>query len=172
VGKDRVQRTWRREGLKVPKRHRPRGRLWLNDGSCIRLRPERPNHVWSYDFVEGKTHDGRRLRVLTLIDEYTRKCLALHVVRRMKCFAVIEVLATVMFEWGVPEHIRSDNGSEMTAMAIRRWLAELGAETLYIAQGSPRQNGYFEAFNGKLQDECLKPEIFHSLKEARTMVEA
>jgi len=102
VGKDRVHRIWRREGLKVPKRHRPRGRLWLNDGSCVRLRPERVNHVWSYDFVEGQTHDGRRFRVLTLIDEYTRECLAIMVARRIDCFAVIEILAAVMLARGIP----------------------------------------------------------------------
>ncbi len=171
VGKDRVQRLWRREGLKVPKRHRPRGRLWLNDGSCLRLRPEHANHVWSYDFVEGQTQDGRRLRVLTLIDEFTRECLALHVARRINCFAVIEVLATVMLERGIPEHIRSDNGPEMSAKAIRQWLAGLGAKTLYITPRSLWENGYCEAFNGKLQDECLKPEIFYSLKEARVVIE-
>jgi putative transposase len=172
VGKDRVQRIWRREGLKVPKRHRPRGRLWLNGGSCLRLRPERSNHVWSYDFVEGQTHDGRRFRVLTLIDEYTRECLALHVARRINRFTVIEVLAAAMLERGIPEHIRSDNGPEMTAKAVRQWLARLGAKTLYITPGSPWENGYCEAFNGKLQDECLKPEIFTSLKEARVVIEA
>jgi transposase InsO family protein len=102
VGKDRVQRIWRREGLKVPQKHRPRGRLWLNDGSCIRLRPERPNHVWSFDFVEGQTHDGRSLRILTLIDEYTRECLALRVERRINSFGVIETLADAMLQKGVP----------------------------------------------------------------------
>ena len=172
VGKDRVQRIWRREGLRVPKRHRPRGRLWLADGSCIRLRPERPNHVWSYDLVEGRTHDGRRLRILALIDECTRECLALRVARRINRFGVIEALAAAMLRRGVPEHIRSDNGPEMTAKAVRGWLAKLGAETLLIAPGSPWENGSCEAFNGKPQDERLKQETFYPLREARVVIEA
>jgi putative transposase len=107
VGKDRVQRIWRREGLKVPQKQRPRGRLWLNDGSCVRLRPERANHVWSYDFVSAMTHDGRTLRLLVLIDEYTRECLAIRVARRLRSYEVIETLADVMLWRGIPEHIRS-----------------------------------------------------------------
>ncbi len=106
VGCDRVQRIWRREGLKVPKRQKPRGRLWLNDGSCIRLRPQHRNHVWSYDFVEAQTHDGRKLRLMTLIDEFTRECLAIRVARRINSFGVIETMADAMLERGVPEHIR------------------------------------------------------------------
>jgi putative transposase len=112
VGKDRVQRIWRREGLKVPEKQRPRGRLWLNDGSCVRLRPEHENQVWSYDFVSGFTHDGRTLRLLTLIDEYTRKCLAIRVARRLNSYDLIETLADVMLLQGIPEHMRSDNGPE------------------------------------------------------------
>jgi putative transposase len=109
VGKDRVQRILRREGLKVPQKQRPRGRLWLNDGSCVRLRPEQPNHVWAYDFVKAMTHDGRSLRLLVLLDEYTRECLAIRVARRLGSLEVIETLAEVMFWCGIPEHIRSDN---------------------------------------------------------------
>jgi transposase InsO family protein len=172
VGKDRVQRIWRREGLKVPKKHKPRGRLWLNDGSCIRLRPERANHVWSFDFVEGRTHDGRSLRIMTLIDEHTRECLALKVARRINSFGVIETLADAMLEKGVPEHVRCDNGPEMIAKALRKWLAKLGTKTLYIEPGSPWENGYCESFNGKLQDECLKREIFYSLREAQVVIGA
>ena len=171
VGTDRVQRLWRREGLKVPKKQRPRGRLWLNDGSCIRLRPERRNHVWSYDFVEAQTHDGRKLRLLTLIDEFTRECLAIRVARRINRFGVIETLADVMLMRGVPEHIRSDNGPEMTARIVRKWLAQTGAKTLYIEPGSPWENGYCESFNGKLRDELLNGEIFYSLKEAQIVIE-
>ena len=166
VGCDRVQRIWRREGLKVPQKQRPRGRLWLNDGSCIRLRPERRNHVWSYDFVEAQTHDGRKLRLMTLIDEYTRECLAIRVARRINSFGVIETMADVMLMRGVPEHIRSDNGAEMTAKVVRNWLRKVGAKTLYIEPGSPWENGYCESFNGKLRDELLNGEIFYSLKEA------
>lgn len=171
VGCDRVQRIWRREGLKVPRKQRPRSRLWLNDGSCIRLRPQHRNHVWSYDFVEAQTHDGRKLRLLTLIDEFTRECLAIRVARRINSFGVIETMADVMLERGVPEHIRSDNGAEMTAMVVRSWLANLGAKTLYIEPGSPWENGYCESFNGKLRDECLNGEIFYSLKEATVVIE-
>jgi len=171
VGKDRVQRIWRREGLKVPKKMKPRGRLWQNDGSCLRLRPEYPNHVWSYDFVEACTHDGRKLRLLTLVDEYSRECLAIRVERRIGSFKVIEQLADVMLLRGVPAYIRSDNGPEFTALAVRQWLQAVGAKTLYIEPGSPWENGYCESFNGKLRDECLNLELFYSLKEARMVIE-
>jgi len=171
VGKDRVQRIWRREGLKVPAKQHPRARLWLNDGSCVRLRPARPNHVWSYDFVSGMTHDGRTLRMLTLIDEYTRECLAIRVARRLGRYQVIETLADVMLFRGIPENIRSDNGPEFVAKELRQWLAKLGTGTLYIEPGSPWENGYCESFNGKLRDECLNGEIFYSLKEAQIVVE-
>ena len=166
VGKDRVQRIWRREGLKVPQKHRPRRRLWLNDGSCIRLRPERRNHVWSYDFVSARTHDGR-----TLLDEYTRECLAIRVERRMGSLEVIETLSDVMLWRGIPEHIRSDNGPEFVAQKLRQWLGNLGTGTLYIEPGSPWENGYCESFNGKLRDECLNGEIFYSLQEAQIVIE-
>ena len=171
VGKDRVERIWRREGLKVPQKQRPRGRLWLNDGSCVRLRPERPNHVWSYDFVSARTHDGRTIRMLTLIDEYTRECLAIRVARRLGSYEVIETLADVMLFRGIPENIRSDNGSEFVAEKLRKWLRKLGTGTLYIAPGSPWENGYCESFNGKLRDECLNGEIFYSLKEAQVVID-
>jgi putative transposase len=171
VGKDRVQRIWRREGLKVPKKQRPRGRLWLNDGSCIRLRPERPGHVWSYDFVSAQTHDGRQVRLLTLIDEYTRECLAIRVARRISSFGVLETFADVMLRNGIPAHIRSDNGPEMTARVVRDWLGQIGSKTLFIEPGSPWENGYCESFNGKLRDELLNGEIFYSLKEARIVIE-
>lgn len=171
VGKDRVQRIWRREGLKVPPKQRPRARLWLNDGSCIRLRPERRNQVWSYDFVSAMTHDGRMLRLLVLIDEYTRECLAIRVARRLGRYEVIETLADVMLWRGIPEHLRSDNGPEFVAQELRKWLAKVGTGTLYIEPGSPWENGYCESFNGKLRDECLNGEIFYSLKEAQVVIE-
>jgi transposase InsO family protein len=171
VGADRVQRIWRREGLKVPRKQRPRGRLWLNDGSCIRLRPERRNHVWSYDFVEAQTHDDRKVRLMTLIDEFTRECLAIRVARRINSLGVLETMADVMIERGIPEHIRSDNGPEMTAKIVRQWLSNVGAKTLYIEPGSPWENGYCESFNGKLRDELLNGEIFYSLKEAQVIIE-
>lgn len=171
VGKDRVQRIWRREGLKVPRKQRPRCRLWLNDGSCVRLRPERLGHVWSYDFVAAQTHDGRAVRLLTLIDEFTRECLAIRVARRINSFGVIETMADAMLQRGVPEHIRSNNGPEMTARVVRDWLGRLGSKTLFIEPGSPWENGYCESFNGKLRDELLNGEIFYSLKEARIVIE-
>jgi transposase InsO family protein len=128
VGVDRVQRIWRRVGLKVPKKEKPRGRLWLNDGSCIRLRPERRNHVWSYDFVEAQTHDGRSIRLMPIIDEFTRECLAIRTARRINGIGVIDTMADAMLLHGVPEHIRSNNGPEMTAKIVRNWLAKVGAK--------------------------------------------
>jgi transposase InsO family protein len=171
IGKDRVQRIWRREGLKVPQKQRARGRLWLADGSCIRLRPERANHVWSYDFVKAMTHDGRALRILVVIDEYTRECLVLRVARRLGSLQVIDTLADVMLVRGIPEHIRSDNGPEFIAKELRKWLGKVGTRTLYIEPGSPWENGYCESFNGKLRDEFLNGEIFYSLKEAQILTE-
>ena len=143
VGKDRVQRIWRREGLKVPQKQRPRGRLWLNDGSCMRLRPERANHVWSYDFVRARRTTARTLRMLTLIDEYTRECLAITggqktgEIRSDRSTGGRDVVP------GIPEHIRSDNGPEFVAEELRKWLGKLGTGTLYIEPGSPWENGYY-----------------------------
>jgi putative transposase len=134
-------------------------------------RPERANHVWSYDFVSALTHDGRTLRMLTLIDEYTRECLAICVARRLGRYEVIEALADVMLYRGIPENIRSDNGLEFVAEELRRWLAKVGTGTLYIEPGSPWENGYCESFNGKLRDECLNGEIFYSLREAQVVIE-
>ena len=171
VSKDRVERIWRREGLKVPQKQKPRGRLWLNDGSCVRLRPERPNHVWSYDFVSNYTHDGRTVRMLNLIDEFTRECLAIQPRRRLNSRNVIEVVANAMIEHGIPEHIRSDNGPEFVAKDLRKWLADIGTKTLYIEPGSPWENGYCESFNSKLRDEFLNGEIFYSLKEVQVLAE-
>lgn len=171
VGRDRVQRIWRREGLNVPKKQRPRGRLWFNDGSCVRLRPEHPHHVWSYDFVHHTTEDGRSLRLMTLVDEFSRQCLAIKVRRRLNSMDVIETLADAMLGHGIPAHVRSDNGAEMTANIVRDWLGRLGAKTLFIAPGSPWENGYCESFNGKLRDELLNGELFYSLKEAQVVIE-
>jgi putative transposase len=135
VGKDRVERIWRREGLKVPQKQKPRGRLWLNDGSCVRLRPTHRNHVWSYDFVSARTHDGRSVRLLNLIDEHTRESLLVRAQRRWSSSRVISALADVMVMKGVPEHLRSDNGPEFVAKDLRNWLANTGAKTLYIEPG-------------------------------------
>jgi transposase InsO family protein len=171
VGKDRVQRIWRREGLRVPAKQKPRGRLWLNDGSCIRLRPTHRHHVWSYDFVDAQTHDGRSLRLLVMLDEFTRECLGIRVARRLNSAHVIELMGDCMLQHGVPEHVRSDNGAEMTARRVQQWLASVGTKPLFIEPGSPWENGYCESFNGKLRDECLNGEIFYSLKEARVVIE-
>ena len=172
VNKKRVERIWRREGLKVPRRQPKKSRLWLNDGSCIRLRPERVNHVWAYDFVEDRTHDGRKLRMLCVVDEFSREALAIRVDRRLNSWQVIETLAELMLERGTPSHIRSDNGPEFVARAVREWIAAVGARTAYIEPGSPWENGYVESFNSKLRDELLNGEIFYSLKEAQILIEA
>jgi putative transposase len=171
VNVKRVWRIWRREGLKVPSKQPKRGRLWLNDGSCIRLRPSWPNHVWAYDFVQDRTHDGRAIRMLTVIDEFTRECLAIEVARRLRHDDVLQVLAELFTRHGPPDHIRSDNGSEFTAIAVREWLPRLGVKTLYIEPGSPWENGYNESFNGKLRDELLNGEIFYTLQEAKVLIE-
>ena len=171
VNHKRVERIWRQEGLKVPQKQPKRGRLWLNDGSCIRLRPTHRDHVWAYDFVNSRTHDGRPFRMLTLVDEYTRECLAIDVARRMKSDDVLERLSWLFATRGVPDHIRSDNGPEFAAFAVRDWLKRVGVKTLFIEPGSPWENGYVESFNGKLRDELLNGEIFYTLKEAKVLIE-
>ena len=170
VNHKRVERIWRKEGLKVPKKQPKRGRLWLNDGSCIRLRPEYKDHVWSYDFVTARTADGRSFRMLTIIDEYTRECLAILVERSLTSEDVIDQLFNLFILRGIPEHIRSDNGPEFTAKTIRKWLARIGVKTLFIEPGSPCENGYIESFNGKLRDELLNREIFTTLFEAKVLI--
>ena len=167
----RVERIWRREGLKVPHKQPKRGRLWLNDGSCIRLRPEYPNHVWSYDFVEDRTHDGRKYRMLNIIDEFTRECLAIGVNRKLNSTDVIDILSDLFIMRGVPGHVRSDNGPEFVAKAVQDWIRAVGAKTAYIEPGSPWENGYCESFNSKLRDELLDGEIFYTLEEARVIIE-
>lgn len=171
VNHKRVARIWRREGLKVPGKQPKRGRLWLNNGSCIRLRPQHRNHVWAYDFVEDRTRDGRKFRMLTVIDELTRECLAIEVKRRLNSQDVLAVLGRLFISRGVPDHIRSDNGGEFAAKAVRNWLAEMGVKTLFIEPGSPWENGYNESFNGKLRDECLNTELFYTLREAQIIIE-
>jgi putative transposase len=172
VNDKRVERIWRREGLKVPAKQCKQGRIWFADGSCIRLRAERPNHVWSYDFVEDRTHDGRKYRMLNLIDEFTHECLATRVDRKLKSADVIDVLSDQFVLRGVPEHIRSDNGPEFVAKAVRDWIGAVGAKTAYIERGSPWENGFIESFNARLRDELLDGEIFYSLAEARIVIES
>jgi putative transposase len=171
VNHKRVERIWRREGLKVPNKQPKRGRLWLNDGSCIRLRPEHEDHVWSYDFMIERTDNGRAFKILNIIDEFTRKNLSTKVDRQIRSQDVIDELFDLFILRGIPEHIRSDNGPEFTARAVRKWLNRLGVKTLFIEPGSPWENGYIESFNGKMRDELLDREIFTTLKEARVLIE-
>ncbi len=171
VNAKRVQRIWRREGLKVPQKQPKRGHLWLNDGSCVRLRASWPNHVWSYDFVEGRTHEGRKFRMLCLIDEFTREALAIRVKRKLNSTDVLETLADVMIVRGTPDYIRSDNGPEFIALTLRKWIADVGTQTAYIEPGSPWENGFCESFNSKLRDELLNLEVFSSLREAEVLIE-
>ena len=171
VNHKRVERIWIKEGLKVPQKQPKRKRLWLNDGSCIRLRPEHKEHVWSYDFVMARTAEGRAFRMLNIIDEYTRECLTIVVRRRITSQDVIDRLFELFIFRGIPEHIRSDNGPEFTAKAIRGWLDRIGVKTLFIEPGSPWENGYIESFNGKLRDELLNREIFTTLTEAKVLIE-
>ena len=171
VNHKRVERIWRQEGLKVPARQPKRRRLWLNDGSIIRLRALYPDHVWSYDFVMHHTSDNRKFRMLTIIDEFTRECFAIDVGRSLTRESVLDKLTDLFIQRGIPEHIRSDNGSEFTAKAVRKWLKALDVKTLYITPGSPWENGYNESFNGKLRDELLNVEIFDTLQEAKVLIE-
>ncbi len=171
VNHKRVERIWRQEGLKVPKKQPKKRRLWLTDGSCIHLRPERKDHVWSYDIVLVRTTDGRAVRILVIIDEYTRECLSLFGARRIRSQDVLDQLFDLFINRGIPEYIRSDNGPEFTAKVVRTWLDDLGVTTLFIEPGSPWENGYVESFNGKLRDELLNGEIFDTLLEARVLLE-
>ena len=171
VNHKRVERIWRQEGLKVPQKQPKRGRLWLNDGSIVRLKPEFPKHVWSYDFMQDRTHNGVPFRILNVIDEYSRECLIVKVARRFTHKDVLDVLLDLFLERGVPVHIRSDNGSEFIAKKVRKFLSRLSVRPLFIEPGSPWENGYIESFNGKMRDELLDREIFYSLKEAQILIE-
>ena len=171
VNRKRVERIWRREGLKVPQRQPKRGRLWLADGSCVRLRPERANHVWAYDFVEERTREGRKFRMLCVVDEFTREALAIRVARKLGSADVIDVLADLFLAHGTPVHIRSDQGPEFIAEAVKAWITGVGASTAYIEKASPWENGYVESFNGKLRDELLNGEVFNTLREAQVLIE-
>jgi transposase InsO family protein len=171
VNHKRVERLWRREGLKVPQKQPKRRRLWLNDGSCVRLRPAYRDHVWSYDFMMTRTSDGKPLRLLNLIDEYSRECLSIDVGRKLTAEDALERLTDLFVLRGVPAYIRSDNGSEFTAKVVREWLERVGVKTLYIEPGSPWENGYVESFNGRLRDELLDREIFDTVLEAKVLIE-
>lgn len=171
VGKDRVYTIWRQEGLKVPQKQPKRARFWRTDGSCVRLRPTHRNHVWSYDFVAERTQDGRAFRILNVLDEYTRECLAAVVARRIGSQDVMLLLAELFLQHGVPQHIRSDNGPEFIAKKLRRWLKTLAVEPLYIEPGSPWENGHVESFNGKMRDQFLNGELFYTLTKAQILTE-
>ena len=171
VSDGRIERLWKREGLKVPHKQPKKGRLWLNDGSCVRLRPEHRNHVWSYDFVHCRTDDGKVFRTLNIIDEFSRECLAIRVKRKLNSTEVIDALTDLFILRGAPRFIRSDNGPEFVALAVRDWIVAVGAKTAYIEPGSPWENGYCESFNGRMRDELLNGEIFYSLREAQIIIE-
>lgn len=171
VNHKRVERIWREEGLRVPKRQPKRGRLYLNDGSCIRLRPCWRHHVWSYDFVSSRLHSGKKFKMLTVIDEYSRECLMIKVARQLKADDVLAALAELFITHGTPAYIRSDNGAEFTAKAVQEWLKALRVNTAYITPGSPWENGFNERFNGSLRDELLNGELFYSIDEARILIE-
>lgn len=171
VNHKRVERIWREEGLKVPQKQPKRARLWLADGSCVRRQPTHPHHVWAYDFVMDRTHDGRPLKMLTVVDEYTRECIAIAVRRRMRAIEVQEVLGELFMIHGCPQHIRSDNGPEFVAQSLRQWFAQLAIAPLFIEPGSPWENGFSESFNGKFRDELLNGELFYTLREAQIIIE-
>lgn len=172
VNRKRVYRLWRREGLKVPRKQRKKRRLGTSANGCVRQRSERKNHVWAWDFVHDRTSDGRTLKWLTIVDEYTRECLALRVGRSIKAQDAIDVLAELFAMHGVPEHLRSDNGPEFIARGMREWLKLLQVGTLYIEPGSPWENGYAESFNSKCRDEFLNAEEFDTVPHARAMAAA
>jgi len=167
VNRKRVYRLWRREGLKVPVKQHKKRRVGSSDNSVIRRRATHKDHVWAWDFIHDRTEDGRPLKWLSVVDEYTRECLALEVDRSMRSTDVIDVLIELMHVRGVPEHIRSDNGSEFIANALRQWLASASVRTLYIDPGAPWQNGYAESFHSRLRDELLNAELFTSVAEAK-----
>jgi putative transposase len=166
-----VERIWRREGLKVARKQPKRGRLWLTDGSCIRLRPTHRDRVWSYAFLFDRTCDGRAVKILMVLDEYTRVCLAVTAERSLNSEDVLQVLDDLLMMRGIPEHMRSDNGPELTAEMVKRWLAALEVKPLYIEPGGPWENGYVESFHGELRDELLNGELFDTLWEAKVLLE-
>ena len=169
INHKRVERIWREEGLKLPQKQFKKRRLWLTDGSCVRLRPACKNHVWSYDFVDDRLIDGRKVRWLNIIDEYTRECLGSIPRRSWRNTDVIEALADIMIMRGIPEYLRSDNGSEFIAKKLRQWLNNLGVITTYIEPGSPWENGYCESFNSRMRDEFLNGELFGNLYETEVL---
>jgi len=171
VNRKRIWRLWRQEGLKVPQKQRKKRHLGHSANGILRRRPEYPNHVWCYDFLKDQTTDGRPLKLLPIEDEYTRECLALDVARSLTAADVIRTLARLFAERGAPRFIRSDNGPEFIAQAIRDWLPRSGVQTLYIAPGAPWENAYRESLNSRLRDELLNRELFTSVLETKVMTE-
>ena len=169
INHKRVERIWREEGLKLPEKQIKRRRLFLSDGNCVRLRAGYRNHVWSYDFVDDKSMDGRKIRWLNIIDESEHDCIASVPRRSWRGNSVINVLSDAMLFRGVPEYIRSDNGPEFIAKQLREWISDVGAITTYIEPGSPWENGYIESFNSRMRDEFLNGELFGSLREAEVL---
>jgi transposase InsO family protein len=172
VNRKRIYRLWVQEGLKVPQKQRKRRRLGHGENSCVRRKAKHKDHVWTWDFIHDRTASGRPLKWLSIVDEYTRECLALEVDRGITAEKVIDVLAELFRIRGVPKHIRSDNGPEFIAKTIRRWLCLAGVETLYVEPGSPWENGYAESFHSRLRDELLNREEFINLAEARHLADA
>ena len=172
VNRKRVYRLWRQEGLQVPKKQRKKRRLGTAAGGCTRRRAEHKDHVWAWDFVFDRTANGRSIKWLSIVDEHTRECLALEVNRRMTSEDVLDVLRDLFVIRGVPKCIRSDNGPEFIAQAIRKFLAAVGVETLYIEPGSPWQNGYAESFHSRLRSELLDAEVFESVAAAQSLAAA
>ncbi len=171
VNRKRVRRLWREAGLQVPQKRQKRRRVGTGENSTVRLAPERPNHIWCYDFVFDATEDGRALKLLPILDEYTRECLALVVGRSLTSHHVVSALDQIIAQRGAPTFVRSDNGSEFIAHRVAAHLLAADSETKHVDPGSPWQNGYSESFNGKLRDELLSQELFGSLAEARALAE-
>ena len=169
INHKRVERIWREEGLKLPAKQTKRRRIFLSDGNCIRLRANHSNHVWSYDFVDDRSMDGRKIRWLNIVDENDHVCLASVPRRSWRGNAVINTLSDIMLFRGVPEYIRSDNGSEFISKHLRKWLSDVGAITTYIEPGSPWENGFIESFNSRMRDEFLNGESFGNIHEAEVL---
>lgn len=171
VNHKRIERLWRREGLKVPTKHPKRARLWFNEYSCIRLSVQYKDHVWSYDFVHHRTEDGKAFTTLNILDEYTRESLMIRTQRKLNSIDVIDALSDLFILRGIPQYIRSDNGPEFIAKDVRSWIEAVGSTCAFIEPGSPWENGYIESFNARLRDELLNGEIFYTLKEAQILIE-
>jgi len=173
VNHKRIERLWQEEGMQVPKKQHKKRRITLggSENSCVRKRALRPNHVWSYDFIEDRTEKNRKLRMLVVIDEFTREGLAIEVAWSWTARQVVDVLGYLFAVRGIPEHLRSDNGPEFVARAVTQWLQRAGVKTLFIAKGSPWENGYVESFNSRFRDELLNRELFTGLEDARWVVD-